>query len=274
MIPTTKTLRILFPTDFSAMSVMAYKQCLQIANQYNAEVHVLHVYRSDLTLPMPEPKAVSLMDQRKRHLRQKLAKFAHLAADKINQVLVFDLDIKTHLMSGLAEDEIAHFAKHKNIDLIIMPTKGEHNLIEVLFGSVTTATIGKATCPMLVLPENQTIGTIKNIAYATDLSIDNLERTTIPLQMAEEHDANLHYVNIVEEYPRAPQPVYEQTEKYAYHVVRESKVERGLNQFIEKNAIDLLMIFSPPKNFLQRLFKRSTTRHLVEHAQIPMLILR
>jgi len=274
MIPTSKKLRVLFPTDFSEMSVAAYKECLKIAKAYEAEVYVIHVYRSDLTLPLPEPKAVSLMDQRKRHLRQKLGRFAHLIDNHKDQLLTFDLDIKTYLISGLAEDEIAHFAKQNNISFIVMPTKGEHNLLEVLFGSVTTATIGKADCPMLIIPEHKNIKVIQNIAYATDLSIENLERTTIPLEIAEAHQAQLHYVNIAEEYPLTPAPIFEQEGKCAYHVIRESKVERGLRQFIEKNAIDLLMIFSPPKNFLQRLFKRSTTRYLVEHAQVPMLILR
>jgi len=272
--------KILFPTDFSEMSRMAYSYCLDIAREFGAAIDVLHVYKIDFgVLPVQGPMANQMVEERQRNTNLKLGAFAYLQ-ESDNQSLIDGLDISAFAVVGLAEDEIASYSKNNDVDLIIMPTKGEHNVLEVLFGSVTTSTVAKAECPVLVVPEGTQYSEIKNIAYATDFSTTNIGRVDAPIQLAELFGASLHYVHIyTEEEATAEQiekllTVGRDKVKVHFHQLKGSTVQDGMEDFLDVEKIGLLMTFSPPKNFFERLFRLSTTRYMVENISVPLLVTR
>ncbi len=53
---------------------------------------------------------------------------------------------------GEPSDEIIQFAKNQNADFVIMSTHGRTGLKKLFMGSVTQKVIGKAACPVIVLP--------------------------------------------------------------------------------------------------------------------------
>jgi nucleotide-binding universal stress UspA family protein len=271
--------RILYPTDFSAMSVLGYQYCLNLARQLNARVDVLHVYRIDLGVPVTDAIAYKMIEERKENAHLKLGRFAHLQKTKKNP-LTEGLDIHAHASVGLPEDEIVAFSKKHEIDLIVMPTHGEHNIIESLFGSVTTAVVGTSDCPVLIVPEQVIYRKITDIAYATDLSLENMNKVSMPLSLAGLLKANLHYVHV---YTDEKAEIGEVDELLAantfdievlFHELKGKTVQEGLKLFLKEKNIDLLMAYSPPKNFFERLFRLSTTRHLLEHITCPLLVMR
>lgn len=271
--------RILYPTDFSAMSVLGYQYCLNLARELKARVDVLHVYRIDLGVPVTDAIAYKMIEERKENAHLKLGKFAHLQKTR-NQKLTEGLDIHAHASVGLPEDEIIAFSKKNNIDLIVMPTHGEHNIIESLFGSVTTEIAATSECPVLIVPEQVSYRKIADIAYATDLSLDNIQKVAMPLSLAELLKANLHYVRVYSDEKAEEGEVDEllaaNTSKVdvLYHELKGKTVQAGLKLFLKERSIDLLMAYSPPKNFFERLFRLSTTRHLLENITCPLLVMR
>lgn len=271
--------KILYPTDFSAMATIGYKYCLNLARQLGARVDVLHVYRIDFGVPVTDAIAHRMIDERRRDAQLKLASFAHLQKEG-NQKIAEGVDIHAHTSVGLPEDEIIEFSKNKDIDLIVMPTKGKHNIIEKLFGSVTTAVAGIVNCPVLIVPEQVTYRPINDIAYATDLSLENIHKATTPLTLANLLKANLHYIYI---HDRAADITTDVEELLAvdskevevlYHELKSDSVPEGIRLFLKEKNIDLLMAYSPPKNFFERLFRLSTTRHLLEQISCPLLVMR
>ena len=74
------------------------------------------------------------------------------------------------LRFGVPPALISKIAKREEVDLIIMGTQGERSLLEQAIGSVTAATLNRAPCPVLVIPEKANFEHIKAIAYATDLA--------------------------------------------------------------------------------------------------------
>jgi nucleotide-binding universal stress UspA family protein len=271
--------RILYPTDFSAMSVLGYQYCLNLARELKARVDVLHVYRIDLGVPVTDAIAYKLIEARKENAQLKLGKFAHLQKAK-NQQLIEGLDIHAHTSVGLPEDEIVAFSKENNIDLIVMPTHGEHNIIESLFGSVTTAVAATSACPVLIVPEQVEYRNITDIAYATDLSLENMDKVSIPLFWAELLKSNLHYVHVYSDKKAAIGEVDEllavntSSVEVLFHELKGKTVQEGLKLFLKEKEIDLLIAYSPPKNFFERLFRLSTARHLLENITCPLLVMR
>jgi len=271
--------KILFPTDFSAMATMGYQYCLNMARLFDAKVDVLHVYRTDFSVPVPEAMGTHILEEKRRAAVLKLGSFAHLRkSNKKN--LAEGVEIETHTAIGLPEDAISVYARNNDIDLIIMPTKGEHNVIEVLFGSVTTATVAKAVCPVMVIPEGSSYNPIKNLAYATDLSIENVSHIDTPLKIAKLYGAALHYVHI---YSGDKAPEWQIDEVLAannddleifFHQFKSGSVQGGMQAFLDLKKIDLLMTYSQPKNFFERLFRLSTTRYMIENITTPLLVVR
>lgn len=271
--------RILYPTDFSAMSALGYQYCLNLARQLNARVDVLHVYRIDLGVPVTDAIAYKMIEERKENAHLKLGRFAHLQKSK-NNSLTENLEIHAHATVGLPEDEIVAFSKKNDIDLIVMPTHGEHNIIESLFGSVTTEVAKTSYCPVLIVPEQVTYRPIKDIAYATDLSLDNINKASMPLSLAELLKSNLHYVHVYTDKKAEISDIDELLAantfdaEVLFHELKGKTVQEGLKSFLKEKNIDLLMAYSPPKNFFERLFRLSTTRHLLAHITCPLLIMR
>ena len=271
--------RILYPTDFSAMSVLGYQYCLNLARQLNARVDVLHVYWIDLGVPVTDAIAYKVIEGRKENAHLKLGKFVHIQKTKNNN-LTENLDIHAHASVGIPEDAIVAFSKNNKIDLIVMPTHGEQSIIESLFGSVTTEVAKTSSCPVLIVPEQVTYRKIKEIAYATDLSLENINKAAMPLSLAGLLQANLHYVHVYSDKKAAIGDVDELLAantfdiEVLFHELKGKTVQEGLKLFLKEKSIDLLMAYSPPKNFFERLLRLSTTRHLLEHISCPLLIIR
>ncbi|MDV7400603.1 universal stress protein, partial [Arthrospira platensis SPKY1] len=70
---------------------------------------------------------------------------------------------------GTPASLISDMAKRVEADFIVMGTRGEHNALEKIWGSVTTAVIEHAHCPVWVVPEHAPYSNIAIAAYATDL---------------------------------------------------------------------------------------------------------
>lgn len=271
--------KILYPTDFSAMSMMGYKYCLNLARQLGARVDVLHVYKVDLGVPVADAMSYTLVEERKNNAQLKLGVFAHLTQSE-DKSLLEGVEIHAHATVGLPEDEIVRFAAENESNLILMPTKGEHNLIEVLFGSVTTVIVAKAECPVLVIPEGSEFKTIKNIAYATDLTDDNINHKDAALALAKIFHSNLHYVH-VNNGVKAPEWEIQRLldsknegGELSFHELEANSVQEGMKHFLKFKEIDMMITYSPPKSFFERIFKWSTTRNIAEHVIVPLLVVK
>lgn len=264
--------KILFPTDFSATAKVAYQYCQKIAQQLEASIEVLHIYRGDFGVPVPEVMAYKLLEERKLATTKQMKSF--VAQDKTQ------VPISTAVEMGLATDVIVERSK-ANIDLVVMGTKGEHNLLEVTLGSVASNTISRAACPVLVVPEKVALNPIKKIAYATDLSDQSIEQLTEAIAWATQLHAELHYVfvrtnNSPVDETKVEELLEAQTNGLAvtYHQIDNPYVAQGLQNFVEKEHIDLLMMHHPQKGFFEWLFTASETRQMALHGNTPLLVWR
>jgi nucleotide-binding universal stress UspA family protein len=50
-------------------------------------------------------------------------------------------------------------------------------------------------------------------------------------------------------------------------------VPKGIDNFLQEQEVDLLMAYSPSKNFFERLFRLGTTRHLLHQVTCPLMII-
>ncbi len=141
--------RILWPTDFSDLSLHGARYARGFREQFGAALHVIHV----ITPPMPPDLAAAVPtevpveygdDELVNTCRQRLQELvaAHFGGTDGVTLEVF----LGHPWSG-----ICTYAQDAEIDLLIVSTHGRTGLQHVLIGSTAERIVQHAPCPVLVI---------------------------------------------------------------------------------------------------------------------------
>lgn len=135
--------RVLIAHDFSRDSQTALSFGVSIAQEYQAEVHLLHVLdtagHEEPELAWSSSSTGSAYTFTARKLQEMLPKEVHLWCNFVNAV-----------RSGKAYEEILSYAKEHEIDLICMGASGSDWTIGTLLGSNVDRVLREAPCPVLV----------------------------------------------------------------------------------------------------------------------------
>ncbi len=140
--------RILLPVDFSERSVHAQKYACALVEQFDAELHLLHVLQdiasivSDPVFGMPVFGCIQ-QDSRETIEERLRAMFDPNWAEE------------RHLVCATAQGtpflEIIRYAKRNDIDVIVVTTHGRTGLSRLLFGSTAEKLVRKTSCPVMVV---------------------------------------------------------------------------------------------------------------------------
>jgi nucleotide-binding universal stress UspA family protein len=147
-VPATRDIgfkRVLVGCDFSPNSDLAFQYGLSLAQEYEAELHLIHVLEPPIYKDIPKAAEAAREVVRKNlyeQLKQKLE--AMVPQDALNWCKP-----KTMLLAGHPDDELIKYADIQGIDLIVMGVAG-HGLVESFFvGSTTERVMRKASCAVL-----------------------------------------------------------------------------------------------------------------------------
>jgi len=136
--------RILVGCDFSPDSDRALQTAFSLAQEFEAELHLVHViepfaYRDML---LPETVSSNLKERIEPEMERRLGEIIPEDADAW-------CNIQTSCLSGRPHEELLRYAKGKKIDLMVLGVRG-HSLMETLMlGSTTDRVIRQAACPVL-----------------------------------------------------------------------------------------------------------------------------
>jgi nucleotide-binding universal stress UspA family protein len=139
--------RILFPTDFSEPAEHAWLFALQFAQDFSAEVHVLHV-----VAPPPRLTEAYSMNFDPEKFAAVLTAEAQTSLDRLVEgAKARNLTFQQEVRIGVDFREIIDYARKHQIDLIVMATHGRTGLAHALVGSVAEKVVRKAPCPVLTV---------------------------------------------------------------------------------------------------------------------------
>jgi universal stress protein A len=140
--------RILLPTDFSEFSKPAEKYACALAEQFDSELHLLHVLQ-DLIALVPEP---GLAFPPPADYVQELRESAEKAlAEMPDPAWAEGRRIVRATRQGPPFLEIVRYARELDVDLIVLGTHGRTGLSHILLGSVAERVVRKAPCPVLTV---------------------------------------------------------------------------------------------------------------------------
>ena len=139
--------RILFPTDFSEHAEYAWPYALTFAQEFGAEVHLLHV-----VAPPPRMAEAYAVNFDPEKMVQALTAEANTSMDhQVEAAKTCGLIFHREVRVGVDFREIIDYARKHDVDLIVMATHGRTGLAHALLGSVAEKVVRKAPCPVLTI---------------------------------------------------------------------------------------------------------------------------
>ena len=268
---------IIVPTDFSPIATNAMNFAADMAVNINASLLLLHVYHVPVSMT-DVPVVLISADELRKSSEIKLQEIK----EAVTHVTSGKIKIYTEARLGDVSDELEDVCRSIQPFAVIMGTRGASGVERVLFGSTTLTAIRHLKWPVIVVPPGKEYGTgIKKIGFACDF--DKVVETT-PIQfiknIVKEFGAELHVLNVDFESKHFKPGTPEESLMLHtlleglnpnYHFINHPDIEDGINEFAEKNNIDLLITIPKKHKLLDSLFKRSSTKQLVTQSHVPVM---
>ena len=184
---------VLCPVDFSEISQHALDHAAAIALWYEARLTLLHVFPN---LPVMDIPPLVLEDADRERLMASMRRMAvHVSG--------VPLDVRVQEAAYVHEAILAQ-VDATQADLLVLGTHGRSGFQRLFLGSVTEKVIRKAHCPSLIVPPRApdvaATAPVRfgRILCAIDFSESSLSALAHALDMAEEADARLTLLHVVE----------------------------------------------------------------------------
>ncbi|UCD88722.1 MAG: universal stress protein [Desulfobacterales bacterium] len=141
--PITKGERILVAVDGSDYTDIIVDQAISMGRICNSTIFIISVIALF-------PESLAYSPQLEKELSKNTKKILENVKNRIEKA---NVKCETIIrLDGQPHQPIIQEAKDKNIDLIVMGTRGVTGLKKVFLGSVAQKVIGYAPCPVMVVP--------------------------------------------------------------------------------------------------------------------------
>jgi nucleotide-binding universal stress UspA family protein len=275
--------KILIPIDFSENAFNAIKYALELFKYERSEFVIMHAFANEVyehTLEMPQ----SLFELYKEKVREQSDK-------KLQKVVAEMLTVSPNpkheygYMSvfGNLVHEANVIVDKQNIDVLVMGTKGKSNDRDVLFGSNTLQVIKYVTCPVLAIPSKYQDVHPQNILFSTAYQLPYKKRELKLLSTIAERFAATIKVMQVSKFKELSHRQRDNQDLIKCSI-RENKTEflnlEGedvtliINDFIQKNNVDILVMVNSRRPYFENVLHTSTIEKIGWQIQIPFLVLQ
>ena len=262
---------ILVATDFSSASSNALLYGVQLAEALKAKVILFHAYIPPSSIP-----ALSISISKygvMLEIKQQLDDYAKfILKEKASY-------IQTVCEVGDPKEAIISMAQEKEVDLIITGMKGEGKSFKKVFGSTATSLTSGTKVPVLIIPEDATFTMADVIVLATDSEENPLREDLEKFKSIKEaFHATVFVVNVIKKEDSEHLRFSENAEEEKYLDISfkypvDADISHGLDAFIKKHDVQMLVMMPHKHDWAERLFKRSETQEMIFHTHIPLMIL-
>lgn len=281
---------ILFATDFSDPSQQALLHALAMAKRYDAKLTVVHVAAPEVVTPIPMEPVPLEMDWQKKKAAESLARLEDFEPLRM-------YPHQTLLRQGNPWPEMSGIIEDRGIDLLVLGTHARGVLGTMLMGSVAEQVLRHAKCPVLtvgpvVSPNLVDHDQLSHILFATDFSEGSRHALPYALSLAEEDNAELTLLHVVE--PLQPMPAEYSNElladcrKQLWELVPEDAnlwckpqvvVEAGaaaerIVRVAHDRLVDLIVMGVHPGGVVASHLPWTVMHSVVRHARCPVLTTR
>lgn len=271
--------KILFPTDFSDLSISAFKYALEYAHTTGSSLIVFHAYVQDEELPVSE-----LFDTNDilffRDNQDTFIPFENIRKEYGYEDVLVDYVVEMgDFLSSLEE----YIAEHgQDVDIIFMGTHRSKFALSHLFMEHNSVKImERIKIPVIAIPEEASfVGKLDKIAFLVDYQEEDKEAILDFLKHTYLRDVQLHIVHFDLSHT---EPFTHNMEKFkdelalpadmdVYYVTVDSlDIKEALDKYVESEKIDMVCLINHHSNSYQRLFTYNLSEDLIRNKRIPVM---
>lgn len=275
---------ILLPTDFSENSWNAIKYALNLFETTPCTFYLLHVNNSNYIMANDSAYVPT-----EYFVENTFTKPSKLQLKKILKRICqeFPANKKHHFFTltdyNFFIESIRKHVHEKQIDMIVMGTKGATGLKKLIVGSNAADVIRKVKCTTLIVPESATFASLNEIAFPTDYFLNYDVNLLKPLyEIIKKYHSNLRVVHIThksEELDLSQQNNKEVLKDFfnsfevSFHILTNKKVEDAIECFIQSRDIKMMVMVAKNLNYFQQILFHSKIEDISYHTNVPFLVL-
>ena len=283
--------RVVMATDFSSISETAAAFALTLTTEPHTEVHLITVEATGAAKASTE--ASVLLDRMADGVRAH-----HQELNEGTDGADRELDVQAHVITGDEPAEaILSYAETHAADLVVTGTRGRRGVSRAVLGSVATAVVRAAPCPVLTVRDTGALSTSVDhllvpvdfsepssaaVAYAGALAEKIGARLTVVYVMEKQND-NTGYgfkpsvFGTAEAYKRARKDLAALTADLpvaAETKVLDGKPAEAIAAFAMAEDVDCVVMSTRGHSGMKRLLAGSVTEAVMTSAPCPVLVAR
>lgn len=274
--------KILVPVDFSEASLNALQTAVAMSKRHQAALVLVHIINPDSVLVFQEGGLIFDIrtDDYVNRMSQKLE-------DLLNQAQTDTEQPCTGLVkSGATVEAIVKTAEEEGVDLIVMGAHKVSGLREFLIGTTAFSILKQAHCPVLTVPAEGKWLDFNKIIFPVRPVISALNKYCFSRTIIQKNKAELIIMGVLEYFGKHTVGPLEEETNQLVNLVRGDGVRMkrdfyycsSIAQTILEKArsfqADLLIVTANLDVQLKDFFIGSFARQIVNHATMPVLLIR
>ena len=277
--------KILVLTDFSKCADNALSFAVQIARLMPAGIVLAHTVESDTGMYMDY---MGVQKEQEEEMLHEAAKKLSMTREAIRESE--GVTVETQLYTGYVKENILAAVENTKADIVVMGTMGATGRIsEKVWGTRTASVTGGSAVPMIAVPYSYNRIMPGEILFATNRFEKDPGLLTSLFEIARLFKSRIHIVVFTDEDSATGADFVDHSrelESYEYFLGQKfpgqqiitahlsgRRFEETLQDYIDKNNINMVAMISLQRGFLSRVIHPSVTRSMAYHTTIPLLVI-
>jgi nucleotide-binding universal stress UspA family protein len=267
--------KIIVPLDFSPTSLKALEYAKYLSREFDYEILLLHAISSPTISTHAEIaiQAENLKKEEENSNRQ--------LRELSEQLTTEGFKNSYRTKTGFLSDTLHELEQEIEVAYVVMGTTGASGILGRLIGNNASAVMQHIQSPLMLIPHESGAPNFKNLVFCTQFQTDETDVLKEVFAFAHHFSSHVDLLKINadwvleifsdnSEIERIKNTFPD--EKFSIVIHKADSVIKGLDEYLEQHATNLIILAVRKKNILKRLLDGSTSRRIVLHSKIPMLI--
>ena len=179
---------------------------------------------------------------------------------------------------------VKEICNEKDIDLIVMGTKGATGAKEIFMGSNTVELIKSINnCPILAVPSEHDFKDLTKVLFPTEFTKSYTKYELNPLmELATTWNSEILIAHIALEFSLNEEQISNKevlikrlgkVQHSLHNVEMQASVADSISSFAKENDADIIVLINYKHTFIEKLTREAVVKKVGFHSQIPLLVL-
>lgn len=273
--------KILVSTDFSRNAWGAISYAIDLFKNEPCDFFILNVFETN-----PYELEQLMLENPDKLISELAGEQAENELKKISHRISFRDEALEHSYVYLSQDNdlisaIEDIVEKKDIDLVVIGTKGSSDFTNIAYGSNAVMIMEKIrSCPVLAIPPNVIFTEPNEIVFPTSFKTHFKKRELAHLvEIARITNAPIRILHVQKEekldevqenYKALLEECFEGLE-YSFHTLEEAEIPVALQFFVESRGSEMIAFVNKKHTFFSTMFSKPLVKTVGANSKVPLL---